>query len=106
MTSGVMVRHRVRPEEAARNEELVRAVFDELARERPPGLRYASFVLDDGVTFVHLAVEPRDGRYRLTELDAFRAFGAGIRERCDEPPVLTELREVGSYHAAEQSPTT
>ena len=32
--SSAMVRYRVKPEEAARNEELVRAVFAELARDR------------------------------------------------------------------------
>lgn len=95
--SRVMVRYRVKPEEVARNEELVRAVFEELERERPAGLRYASFVLDDGVTFVHLAIEPGGGGSRLTETDAFRAFRERIRDRYEEPPLVSELREVGSY---------
>jgi hypothetical protein len=33
----------------------------------------------------------------LTELSAFRAFTAGIRERCEDLPVTTELEEIGSY---------
>jgi hypothetical protein len=83
---------------AETNEELVRAVYDELRRTGPDGLRYGTFVLDDGVSFVHLAtVEREDGRNPLTELPAFRRFVESVAERCDEPPVTTEVREVGSY---------
>jgi hypothetical protein len=95
--SAAMVRYRIKPEAAERNEELVRAVFAELAREHPDGLRYASFALEDGVTFVHVAVEPDDGRSPLQETDAFKAFRRQLRERCDEPPQVTRLREIGSY---------
>jgi hypothetical protein len=50
-----MVRYRVKPEAAAENEALVRAVFAEIFAAAPEGLRYECFVLDDGVTFVHIA---------------------------------------------------
>src|SRR5688500_15538724 len=50
----VMVRYKVKPDQAARNEELVRRVYDELHQTTPSGLRYATFVLEDGVTFVHI----------------------------------------------------
>jgi hypothetical protein len=92
----VIVRYRVKPDQAARNEELVRAVYEELHRSAPAGLRYATFQLEDGVTFVHL-FESADGQNPLTELQAFREFQEGIRDRCDEPPVITEFREVGSF---------
>jgi quinol monooxygenase YgiN len=94
----VMVRYRVRPDQAAANEELVRAVYDELGSVDPGGLRYATFVLEDGVTFVHVAqIESDDGRNPVTELPTFRRFVETVRERCEEPPVTSELREVGSY---------
>ena len=51
----VMVRYKVKPDQAARNEELVRAVYAELHDREPSGIRYATFKLDDGLTFVHLA---------------------------------------------------
>jgi hypothetical protein len=92
----VMVRYQVKPEQVARNEELVRAVYEELHRVEPGGLRYATFKLPDGVTFVHLADSGGHGA-PLTGLAAFKAFQAGLRERCDEPPVVSELREVGSF---------
>ena len=48
------------------------------------------------MTFIHLADTDGAGS-PLTGLAAFKAFQAGIRERCDEPPVLSELSEVGSF---------
>jgi hypothetical protein len=90
--SQVMVRYRVKPEAAARNEELIRGVFEELARENPAGIEYAVYVLDDGVTFVHIA--DAEG---LTDRPAFRAFAAGHADRCEEPPVVMRWREVGSF---------
>src|SRR5215471_9556263 len=51
----VMVRYRVNPDRVAENEQLVRAVYDELAASQPEGLQYATFKLPDGVTFVHIA---------------------------------------------------
>jgi hypothetical protein len=94
----VMVRYKVKPDRVAENEELVRAVYDELHRIQPAGLRYATFKLDDGVSFVHLAsTETEDGRNRLSDLPAFKRFQENIGERCDEGPVATELREIGSY---------
>ena len=94
----VMVRYRVKPGQEEVNEALVRAVYAALEESRPPGLRYATFKLDDGRTFVHLAsVETDDGQSPLAKLSAFKDFQAGIRERCDEAPVVTELDEVGSF---------
>lgn len=51
----LMVRYKTAAAHAEANEELVRAVFDELRSRAPEGLRYASYRLADGVTFVHLA---------------------------------------------------
>jgi hypothetical protein len=94
----VMVRYKVKPDRATENEELVRAVYDELQRTAPAGLRYATFLLDDGVSFVHLAsIETVDGRSPLSDVKAFRQFQEEIGERCDEAPVATELREIGSF---------
>ena len=92
----VMVRYEVKPERAAENEELVRAVYDELRRTAPDGLRYATFRLEDGVSFVHVA-ETEDGPNPLNEVEAFARFQEGIGERCAEPPVALDVTVVGSY---------
>ena len=93
----VMVRYKVKPDRAAENEELVRGVYDELHRTEPAGLRYATFQLDDGVSFVHLA-STEDGHNPLPEVKAFQRFQQNIADRCHEAPVLTDLRKIGSFH--------
>ena len=96
----VMVRYRVKRDRVEENEELVRAVYEELGSTRPEGLRYATFKLEDGVSFVHLA-ETEDGDNPLSQLTAFREFQNEIADRCDEPPVVTKLDRVGSYRLLE-----
>jgi len=92
-----MVRYTVKPEHAAHNEQLVRAVLAELDAVQPPGLRYAAFKLADGVTFVHLIGHDSGEHRPAPQLQALRTFHAGIRERCDEAPVRTELAQIGAY---------
>lgn len=43
-----VVRYTVKPDQADRNAELVRAVYRELADLRPEGFTYATYRLDDG----------------------------------------------------------
>jgi hypothetical protein len=94
----VLVRYRVKPDRVSENEALVRAVYDELATSQPAGLRYVTFRLDDGVSFAHLAETDTDGDANpLSEVAAFRRFQAGISERCDEQPIVTELEKIGSF---------
>ena len=93
----VIVRYRVKPKQAVKNEELVRAVYGELHETRPAGLRYATFRLDDGVNFLHLSAHDNDGSSPLTNLGAFKRFQENIADRCDEAPVVSSLTEIGSY---------
>jgi len=91
-----MVRYTVKPGLAEANEDLVRAVYRELHDAAPDAFRYATFPLDDGLSFVHIA--EADGEHNpLAELPAFQAFVAGIADRCDQPPVTSGLSEVGSF---------
>ena len=99
----VMVRYKVKPDLAKENERLVRAVYDELEHSAPAGLRYATFKLEDGVSFVHLAsIETDDGHNPLQDSAAFKRFQAKSRERQQGPPVTSELREIGSYRMSDQ----
>jgi len=98
----VMGRYRVKPDRARENEELVRAVYEELERTRPAGLRYATFRLEDGVNFVHLAsIETEDGRSPLSDLPAFREFQKEIGDRCDAAPLVADLHPIGSFRLFE-----
>jgi hypothetical protein len=94
----VMVRYKVKPDRAQENEDLVRAVYDELKSTAPEGLRYATFQLEDGVSFVHVAAT-EEGQNPLAEVAAFKEFQKEIGDRCEEPPVVSQLTEIGSYRA-------
>jgi hypothetical protein len=92
----VMVRYKVKPDRVEENERLVRAVYEELQSSEPEGLRYATFKLDDGVSFVHVA-SSEEGRNPLATVEAFSEFQRNIEDRCDEQPVVAGLDQVGSY---------
>jgi hypothetical protein len=97
-----MIRYTVKPEKAAENEGLVRAVYEELHRTQPDGIHYATFKLDEGVSFVHLhSNESHDAANVLADLETFKAFQRDIAERCDAPPVVTELHKVGTFRLFE-----
>jgi hypothetical protein len=91
-----VVRYRTNPQDADENERLIREVFAELAADPPDGLRYASFRLDDGVSFVHVAVLEGDHN-PLADSAAFAKFQAGIGDRCAEGPAASDATVVGSY---------
>jgi hypothetical protein len=96
--STTVVRYTTRPEHADENLALIEKVFAELAADRPAGLRYVSFRLADGVSFVHVAdVETDDGSNPLTATAAFAEFVGGIADRCEAPPVASDAMVVGSY---------
>ncbi len=95
MSRTVVVRYETRPEAAEKNERLIRAVFEELAATGPDGLRYASFRLADGVTFVHVAIT--EGADPLRESAAFKEFSGGVGSRVVSGPVVSEATLVGSY---------
>jgi hypothetical protein len=91
-----LIRYRTKPEQAAANEELVRAVFAELNDAQPDGLSYATFKLADQVTFVHL-VQADQMPSPLVAVKAFGEFQAGIAARCEHLPVREELTPIGTY---------
>ena len=95
----VIVRYRVKPERVAENEELVRGVYAELHEAAPDGLRYGTFRLEDGVSFVHIAEHGDDNPLR--QIAAFQRFQEGIGDRCDEPPLAVEMHEIGTYRLLE-----
>lgn len=92
-----MVRYKTLEARAEENAALVRAVFDELRAREPAGLRYASYRLSDGTTFVHLATVDALGPHPLTSQPTFASFQAELKARCVEPPVVTELEPLDAY---------
>jgi hypothetical protein len=94
----VMVRYKVKADKAAENERYIANVFEELKQTNPEGLRYASFKLEDGVSFVHIAsIETENKENPLSLSAAFKTFQENIKDRCEEPPVAIELNTIGAY---------
>jgi hypothetical protein len=93
--STAVFRYRTKPEAAEENQRLIKNVFAELAAVAPPGLRYSAFLLEDGVTFVHVI----DGE-GLPELAAFQEFQRDIGDRLASGPAREGATLVGSYAPA------
>jgi hypothetical protein len=90
MQRAVFVRYTVKPECAAENEALARAVFIELREARPEGAAYAVF--RNGLEFVHLFVNmAADDSAVVTELPSFKAYSKDIAARCEMEPEVARL---------------
>jgi hypothetical protein len=96
MRATKVIRYTTKPEHADENERLIRNVFAELADQNSEGLRYAALRLDDGVSFLHVAV--LDGNENpLATSAAFGEFQSGIKDRCAEGPTPADATIIGSY---------
>lgn len=91
-----VVRYKVKEGRGDENQALVEAVFAELASKSPDGFRYGTIRLDDGVTFVHIAIV--EGDNPLGASDAFAAFQRDLAERCEEQPAPMGGTIVGNYN--------
>ena len=99
----IMVRYTVKPGRAEENEELVRAVYAELADVKPDDFQYATWKEDDGLSFVHVSFSGSDGDSPLNSLKSFQKFTESIGERCQVPPKFIELTQIGGYRVAEEA---
>src|SRR6476660_6659802 len=91
-----VVRYRTKPETAQENERLIQAVFQELRAKSPDGVRYLALRLSDG-SFIHFSTVDSDGANPIPQLEAFRSFQAGVKERCSESPQVSDATIVGNY---------
>jgi hypothetical protein len=95
----IVVRYETKPDRADENQRLVEKIFAELAERQPDNFRYASFRLEDGVSFVHVMIETGDGSnsMSLADIPAFAEFQEEIADRCAEQPVAQGAQVVGSH---------
>jgi hypothetical protein len=96
MSQATVVRYTTAAGSADTNEKLIKAVFAQLADQQPEGLRYIAVRLDDGVSFLHIAVTEGDGN-PLTALSAFGEFASTINDRTTEGPIAVNGTVVGAY---------
>jgi hypothetical protein len=90
-----LIRYRVHLDALNEHLQLLAAVFDELEQRRPPGFRYESFRLEDGVTFVDVVAGHQPGL--LSELKTWAPYRSTLDARCDQPPVLETLSAAFTY---------
>ncbi|WP_202919188.1 hypothetical protein [Saccharothrix deserti] len=86
-------------EAADENQQLVEKIFAQLNADDPGGMRYATFRLADGVTFVHVVVHETDDN-PLDGIAAFAEFQKGFGDRVGGPPSFSDATLLGSYRFA------
>ena len=91
-----MVTYTAKPGREDENAALVRAVFEELARQRPEGLRYAVFQLPETRQFVHLYTD-EGSTTGVQELSSFQAFVAEAKDRHEQPATFSTPELIGDY---------
>jgi hypothetical protein len=97
MSNAIVVQYRTTPESAAENERLVRDVYDELAAAAPAGFHYLTVRLDDGVSFVHLAIVDDGADNPLPTTPAFGRFQADLASRVTAGPTPSSATTVGTF---------
>jgi hypothetical protein len=90
-----VIRYGVKDTSIAENRALVEKVFEALDKTQPQSVRYLVLELDSG-EFIHLVGYDKDSS-ALTELDAFKAFGANHGGRRSTPLVRAPAKIVGNY---------
>jgi quinol monooxygenase YgiN len=96
-TKTMMIRYKTSAARAEENAALIRAIFDEIRVRAPGRVRYVTYRHADGVTFVHMATVTNLEKDWINALPSFNAFQAQLKERCVEPPVISELDALESY---------
>ena len=92
-----MVTYRVKDGRAEENAAYVREVMADLAARETEGVRYEVFLLEDGVTFLHVVDEEGEGG-KVQVSEAFQRFTATlVEDRCATTPEVHMMTLVGTY---------
>ncbi|MFJ6832342.1 hypothetical protein [Streptomyces sp. NPDC091209] len=93
----LMVRATVKPEFVGELEDALHKMFTAVEEARPAGVRYASYRLPDGVTYL-AQLELADGiENPLPAIAEFREFQAGLKKWLAGPPAAEHLEVRGAY---------
>jgi len=94
-----LIRYKVKANKVSENEQLVKDVYKQLHEKKIEGVRYTTFKLEDGVTFVHIYFhESEQASKEFSSLPAFKKFQENINDRCDEYPLSSSASIIGSYN--------
>jgi hypothetical protein len=93
----LMVRAKIREDNVADARAAIEKVIQALEQEQPPGVRYASCLLSDGVTFVALLELEDDGSHPLRGFPAYQEMVENLKQWYDGPPIADRMTVTGSY---------
>lgn len=91
-----LIRYRTAEDRAEENETLIRNVFEDLEATTPSGLRYLALNLGDG-HFVHFVETDENEGGSLSQLESFKAFQHGLKDRQVEPTAALNATIIGDY---------
>ncbi len=87
----VKVQYTVKPEFVEENEANILRVMEALRSNPIEGMRYASFTLDDGQTFVHINMTAdQETLSKLNDLNEFQYFQAALKASGPVSPPKSE----------------
>jgi hypothetical protein len=94
----VRVQYTTRPEFVARNIENIQAIVNELKKINHPGIKYSTYLLPDGKTFMHFdLLENEDAHQLVIGLESFKKFDAELwASKLEAEPKLELITLVGS----------
>ena len=94
----VRVQYTAKESYVEKNRENITRVMDELRNLNNPGIKYSVYLMNDGRSFMHLAIfENDEGQKTLNSLESFKQFGAELKANgLDTPPVAENPALVGS----------
>ena len=76
----VKVQYTVKPEYVDQNKANIRKVMEAIRLNPIPGMKYASFTLDDGQTFVHINMaKDEETLSKLGEVKEFEEFRTALK---------------------------
>ena len=97
----VRVTYTVKPEFAETNKKNIEAVMKEVRALNNPGFKYATFLQEDGKTFMHFALADSEENSKiLFDLPAFKKFQQELKASNPEtPPKSEQLSLVASGYS-------
>jgi hypothetical protein len=96
----VKVQYTVKEDYVETNKRNIEQVMSELRTLNNPGIKYSSFLLDDGKTFVHFGMYTNEETMSIvSNLDSFKKFRQQLKESQPEvPPKAEDLNLVASAY--------
>ncbi len=96
----VKVQYTVKEDYVDTNKRNIQQVMSELRTLNNPGIKYSSFLLNDGKTFVHFGMYTNEETMAIvSNLDSFKKFRQQLQESQSEvPPKAEDLNLVASAY--------